>query len=85
MNNLSRNLAYMQQALPSCSSVTQRLVRGAREQCKPLVRTAPRAASRCRVAIAAAAEYRPCSAVSRDGVASVALQQEIHRATSGVA
>jgi hypothetical protein len=42
----------------------------------PLVFTAPRAASRWSVAFTAAAEYRPCSAVSRDGDASVARPQK---------
>jgi hypothetical protein len=43
---------------------------------RPRALAAPRSASRRFVALAAAAEYRPCSAVSRDGVAFVAGQQK---------
>jgi [ribosomal protein S5]-alanine N-acetyltransferase len=48
----------------------------------PLQLTAPRTASRSSVVLAAEAEYRHCSAVSRDGVATVArLQVREHPAT----
>ena len=45
----------------------------------PLSSIAPRLASRWTVALTAAAEYRPCSAVSRDGDASVARHEQSTR------
>jgi hypothetical protein len=45
----------------------------------PLSFLAPRTASRWAVAITAAAEYRPCSASSRDGDASLARQEQSTR------